>query len=143
MKKLMILTFSMLMLGSAYAQSPLGKWKTIDDVENRAKSIVEIYEVKGKIHGKVVKTFPKPGDDPNPICDKCSGKKKDQPIIGMEIMWGLEKDGDEWNGGKILDPNNGKVYDCYIELESEEKLKLRGFIGFSILGRTQYWYKEE
>ena len=130
-------------VGQVQAQSPLGTWKTIDDVEKRAKSLLEIYEVNGKLHGKVIKTFPGPDDDPNPICDQCSGAKKNKPIIGMEIMWDLEKDGDEWEGGKIMDPENGKVYDCYIELVNPTKLKVRGFIGFSLLGRTQYWYREE
>ena len=137
------LGITMCLMGNIIAQSPIGTWKTIDDVEKRAKSLLEIYEVDGKLHGKVIKTFPGPDDDPNPICDQCPGDKKDKPIVGMEIMWDLEKDGDEWEGGKIMDPENGKVYDCYIELASPTKLKVRGFIGFSLLGRTQYWYREE
>ncbi len=140
---LIIVIAAIFFTGQAQAQSPLGTWKTIDDVEKRAKSLLEIYEVNGKLHGKVIKTFPGPDDDPNPICDQCSGDKKNKPIIGMEIMWDLEKDGDEWEGGKIMDPENGKVYDCYIELVNPTKLKVRGFIGFSLLGRTQYWYREE
>ena len=62
-----------------------------------------------------------------------------QPIEGLVIVRGLSKDGDEWNDGKILDPKNGKLYKCYITLEEENKLKLRGYIGFSLIGRTEYW----
>ncbi len=143
MKNLIIFIVFVALSASSIAQSPIGKWKTIDDVENREKSIVEIHEKNGKLHGKVVKLFRLPDEDPDPICDKCSGDKKDQKVLGMEILWGLKKDGNEWNNGKVLDPQNGRVYDCYIEMESEDKLKLRGFMGFSLLGRTQYWYRSE
>jgi len=59
----------------------------------------------------------------------------------MDILFGLKKDGDEWNGGKILDPKSGKIYKCYITLKDENTLKLRGYIGFSLLGRTEYWQR--
>jgi len=143
MKNLIIFMVSVALSASAIAQSPIGKWKTIDDFENREKSIVEIYEQNGKLHGKIIKLFRLPDEDPDPVCDQCSGERKDQKVLGMEILWDLKKDGNEWNGGKVLDPKNGRVYDCYIEMESEDKLKLRGFIGFSLLGRTQYWYRSE
>jgi len=141
--KYIFLQLSLLLLTPVLqAQSPVGRWKTIDDVENKAKSIVEIFEQDGKLHGKIVEIFPDPGEDPDPVCEECPGDKKNQKVVGMEILWGLEKDGNEWNGGEVLDPENGKVYDCYIELVEPDKLKLRGFIGFSLLGRTQYWYRE-
>jgi len=126
-----------------WAQSPVGFWKTIDDETQKPKSIVEIYEVDGKLHAKVVKLFREPSEEQNPMCDECKGAKKDKPIIGMEIMWGLEKDDDEWEDGKILDPKNGKTYSCYISLEDDNTLKVRGFVGFSLIGRTQYWYRTE
>lgn len=139
MKKLLflnLLIFSVL----AWAQSPIGVWKTIDDETGKAKSHVEIFKKSdGKLYGKVIKILT-PGKE-NAKCTKCSGKKKNQPILGMEILWELKKDGNEWNDGEILDPNKGKEYSCYIELESKDKLKVRGFLGFSFIGRTQYWYK--
>ena len=79
----------------------------------------------------------------NKKCTECKGDLKDKPITGMLILKDLKKDVKEWNGGTILDPNNGKVYKCYIVLENDNKLKVRGFIGFSIIGRTQYWYRME
>ena len=143
MKKTFLLCASLLFALSIWAQSPVGYWKTIDDETNKPKSIVQIYEVDGKIHAKVVKLFRGPDEEQDPKCDECKGSKKDQRIIGMEIMWGLEQDDDEWEDGKILDPKNGKVYSCYISLEDKDTLKVRGFVGFSLIGRTQYWYRAE
>ncbi len=124
--------------------TPVGKWKTIDDKSGKAKSIVEIWEDGGRLFGKVDQLLdPKP-DDPNPVCKKCSGELKDQPILGMRIMWGLKKDGDQWSGGKILDPDNGKTYRCNLSLaDGGKKLQVRGFIGIALIGRTQTWTREE
>ncbi len=140
MKKTALSLFLFFFLAlTTHAQSVLGKWKTIDDVTGKAKSIVEIYEQDGKVYGKVVKILT-PGRE-NAVCDQCEGDKKDKPILGMVILTGLEQDGDEWEDGEILDPNNGKTYSCYITLEEPDKLKVRGYIGFSLIGRTQYWYR--
>lgn len=128
-----------------YAQTtPVGKWKTIDDETQQAKSIIEIFEKDGLLYGKIEKLFRKADEDQNPKCDKCSGDKKDQLIIGMQILNGLKKDSDaKWTGGEILDPNNGKTYSCkLILIEDGKRLNVRGFIGFSLLGRTQTWERE-
>lgn len=121
------------------AQSVIGTWKTIDDTTGEARSHVEIYEENGLVYGKIIKLVnPK---EPNPICDKCKGADKDQPVVGLVIIKGLEKDDDQYAGGKILDPENGKLYKCYITLEQTDKLKVRGYIGISLIGRTQYWHR--
>lgn len=119
----------------------IGQWKTIDDESGLPKSIVEITEANGQLVGKVVKLFKKPEEDQNPKCDKCSGDKKDQFVIGMTILWDMKKKNPtKWDDGTILDPNNGKTYSCKIELlEEGKKLKVRGYLGFSLLGRTQIW----
>jgi len=122
------------------AQSPVGVWKTIDDETGLEKSYVEIYEQNGKLYGKILEVLQE--EDKGKVCDVCPGKKKNQPVEGLEILMGMEADGDLWSNGKILDPKNGKVYKCYIELESDDKLKVRGYIGFALLGRTQYWYRK-
>ncbi|MEZ4828427.1 MAG: DUF2147 domain-containing protein [Bacteroidia bacterium] len=139
----LILFFAVLGLN---AQSPVGKWKTIDDETGDQKSIVEIFEKDGKLYGKVVQLFRKPSEEQDPICDECS---KDDPrynkrVMGMVILEGLVKGkGNVWEDGEILDPKNGSVYSCYIELMDKNKLKVRGYLGFSLIGRTQYWYKVE
>ena len=126
-------------LASADRTTPVGKWKTIDDASGKPKAIVEIWEHGGKLYGKIVKLFREKGEDQDPKCDKCKGDKKDKRVIGMVIVEGLARDGDEWKGGSILDPDNGKTYKCKMSLE-KGKLKVRGFIGVSLLGRTQYWH---
>jgi uncharacterized protein (DUF2147 family) len=140
MKKI-LLTISLITLTcvAAVAQDVTGKWKTIDDETGEAKSVVEIYKQNGEIYGKVVEILDPAKRDLT--CTECPGADKGKPIMGLVILKGLEKDGDEYNDGTIMDPNNGKVYKCYIELESANKLKVRGYIGFSLLGRTQYWYR--
>lgn len=121
----------------AQGQSVLGKWKTIDDATGEAKSIVEVYEKSGKVYGKIVEILR--ADHKKDLCSSCKGALKNKPILGMVIISGLIKEGKEYNSGTILDPTNGKEYKCYITLDSADKLKLRGYIGISIVGRTQYW----
>lgn len=122
-----------------FSQSVVGKWKTIDDETGKAISVVEIYEKGGKIYGKVHDIIdPK---DRNKICSNCSGDDKDKPIMGLTVIKGLVKDGAEYNSGKILDPKYGRLYKCFITLESKDKLKVRGYIGISLFGRTQYWHR--
>jgi len=118
------------------AQAVTGKWKTIDDETGDAKSIVEIYMKDGKAYGKIIKLFRKPTEDQNPTCTKCSDYRKGQKIIGMTIITALEQDDDEWEDGEILDPNNGKIYDCKIWVEDGE-LQVRGYVAFFF--RTQTW----
>ena len=120
------------------AQSIEGKWRTIDDESGKVKSVVNLYLKSQKLYGKVLEIYPDLGDPEDPICGKCKDYRKDEKVIGMEIISGLTMYNDEWkkdNG--ILDPENGKLYDCKIWLENKNKLAVRGYIGFFY--RTQYW----
>lgn len=119
--------------------SILGKWKTIDDETGKPRSIVEIYEKSGKIFGKIIEILA--AEDRNRVCENCTGIDKNVPILGMVIIRGLSKDGNEYNNGKIIDPQNGKTYKCLLSLENKDKLKVRGYIGFSMIGRSQYWLR--
>lgn len=121
------------------SQSIVGKWKTIDDETGKAKSIVELFLKSGKMYAKVVEVLDIANK--NSLCQKCSGEDKNKPILGLTIIKGLSKEGAEYTSGEILDPKNGKLYKCAISLESKDKLKVRGYIGFSLLGRTQYWHR--
>ncbi len=123
----------------AHSQTVVGKWKTIDDETGKAKSILEIVEKSGKIYGKVIEILDV--EHKNSICVKCSGEDKNKTILGMIVIKGLTKEGSEYTNGKILDPKNGKLYKCFIALETKDKLKVRGYIGISLFGRTQYWYR--
>lgn len=120
------------------AQDVLGVWKTIDDEDNTEKSHIEIYEQDGKVYGKVIKLLE---GATATICENCEGDLKDAPITGMVILKDLKAEEDYYEDGEILDPGTGKVYSCWIQLESADKLKVRGFMGFSVIGRTQYWYR--
>jgi uncharacterized protein (DUF2147 family) len=96
------------------------------------------------LRGKIEKLFRDAGEDPNPKCEKCEGNLKDQPVIGMTIITGMKKDGSEYNGGHILDPNNGKVYKSKLTVvDGGKKLDVRGYIGVPMLGRTQTWLRQE
>lgn len=117
----------------------LGKWKTIDDETGEAKSIVSIYEKGGKLYGKIDEILN--SDRRDAVCDKCSGDLKNKPILGMVILKDLKKDGSSYSGGTILDPQKGKSYKCTISLENPDLLKVRGYIGFSLIGRSQYWHR--
>lgn len=124
---------------SLSAQGVIGTWKTIDDVDGTEKSNLELYMVDGKLHGKIVKLLD--GAD-GEICIACKGDKKDKPLIGMEIIWGMKGKNGSYSGGKIMDPESGKVYKCKITLsDDKDQLDVRGYIGFSLLGRSQTWYR--
>ncbi|MDV6169988.1 DUF2147 domain-containing protein [Flavobacterium sp. DG1-102-2] len=124
---------------SASAQSVTGKWKTIDDETGQAKSVVEVYEQNGKLYGKVVEILNPAKKDSK--CTKCKGADKDKPINGLVIIKGLKKDGNEWTDGDILDPNKGKLYSCTLKLDGADKLSVRGYVGISMLGRSQTWHR--
>ena len=129
---------------SADKLSPVGIWETVDDKTNKAKSHVQIWDHKGTLYGKI-KILIDP-DEPNPLCDKCPGKRHNKPVIGMIMMWGLKKDkkSDWWNDGEILDPDNGKIYRCKLKVTNGGKnLDVRGYLGISLLGRTQTWNRKK
>jgi uncharacterized protein (DUF2147 family) len=124
------------------AQDIIGNWKTIDDATGEAKSEIQIYQENGKIYGKVVK-FLRANADVNRVCDKCTDWRKGQKIMQMMLVRDLTLKGGFYQGGKILDPEKGKEYDCKMWLENgnANTLIVRGFLGLSALGRTQKWYR--
>jgi uncharacterized protein (DUF2147 family) len=124
-------------------ESPVGRWKTVDDATGKIKSVVAIWEENGKLYGRIQKLIDPDPKDPNPTCEDCSGEEKGKPVVGLKILRDLQKDGDGWSGGTILDPASGKIYKCLLSLEDGgTKLKVRGFIGVSVLGRTQHWLRQ-
>lgn len=134
------IAFTLFSVFSMSAQSVLGVWKTIDDNTGDPKSMVEIYkDSEGKVHGKILKIF-------NPekkglLCTECTGEDKDIPVEGMVFIRNLEKDGDEFNGGIIINPENGSAYKCYIKLTAPDNLKIRAYVGVPVIGRTQHWLR--
>ncbi len=122
--------------------SPAGSWRTVDDETGKVRSIVRIWEENGTFHGKIEKLFPDPGEPADPVCERCEGIRKGRQIVGMTILWDLSRKGNEWSGGFILDPENGTVYRCSFALaEGGKKLKVRGYVGLPLFGRTQTWVR--
>ncbi len=145
-KTLLALLALPLMAVSAMAMAqntPVGSWTTIDDETGKPKSVVEIYEARdGTLAGRVDEIL-QSDRGPNPMCDKCTGANKGKPVKGMVILWGVKQKGNTWEGGKILDPASGKVYSVKVTpTEGGSKLEVRGFMGFSLLGRTQTWVRQ-
>ena len=139
MKKLLFYILILVCANVLQAQhsSILGKWKTIDDHTGKPLSIIEIFEKHNKIYGKVIEIY-NPKNKPTK-CIKCEGEDKNKPILGLIVIKGLTKEGNEYTNGKILDPKHGKLYKCSISFESKDKLKVRGYLGIELIGRTQYW----
>ena len=125
----------------SFSQSCVGKWTTIDDETGKKKSTVELYKYKEYLYGKITYLYPREGREPNAKCTKCTGDLKDQPLVGLKIVQYLKWDGEEWEGGTITDPENGKVYSAKIWLDPENsnKLYVRGYIGPFF--RTQTWLR--
>jgi uncharacterized protein (DUF2147 family) len=140
----LILIFGWLFLSTSVMgqETVLGKWKTIDDNTGKARSVVEILERDGAIFGRIVRIFPQPDKDPDPVCNKCNPEdpRYNHKIVGMEIIRDLRKDGSEYSGGDILDPENGKVYRSRIWLDGKV-LKVRGYWG--PFYRTQTWQRAD
>ncbi len=146
MKKTAIALMLACVAGVAFAEatSPVGLWKTIDDETKKEKSLVRITEANGVLVGKIEKLLNP--DKPDPKCEKCTDERKDQPVVGMTIIRNVKKDAEDerWEGGDILDPNNGKVYKVRLKpADGGKKLDVRGYIGMPMLGRTQTWIRVE
>ena len=135
---------SMMTPALAQEASPVGLWKNSDDADGKPKALIRITETRGELSGKIEKLYLSPGENPNPRCDKCTGEKKDQPVIGMVFMSGLKKQDSEYSGGEIVDPDNGKVYRSKLTLvDGGKKLNVRGYIGMPMFGRSQTWVRQD
>jgi uncharacterized protein (DUF2147 family) len=130
----------------AQSASPVGVWKTIDDGSKKEKSLVRIVETNGVFTGKVEKLLD-PATQPDAVCKECSDERKDKPILGLTIIRNVKASADDkavFEGGDILDPDNGKVYRVKLKLiDNGTRLDVRGYIGTPLLGRTQTWIRAE
>ena len=126
------------------SDSPVGTWQTVDDHTGAPKALVQItQDANGRLNGKVIKGLGA-NDKPERRCTECTDSRKDQSILGMTIINDMKPDGDGWDGGQILDPENGKVYKCKMHLEENgQKLVVRGYFGVSLLGRSQTWIRQQ
>jgi uncharacterized protein (DUF2147 family) len=128
--------------------SPVGYWQTLDDVTGKPKAVLQIEKQPNQtLSARIVKIYPDPGHVQKELCEACEGDKHNQPILGMQIMEGVKQDKENWQfwaNGKILDPSNGKVYHCNLQLiDGNQKLLVRGYIGVPLFGRSQKWVRIE
>ncbi|MDN3643684.1 DUF2147 domain-containing protein [Lutimonas halocynthiae] len=136
-KKIIFISALFVCLSSS-AQDILGKWKTYDVFDkNVAESIVEIYSIDDRLYVKIVEILPDEHKDD--LCNNCEGPFKGKPILGMVILEGAELKDGIWQGAKVLNAKNGKRYGCHISLVAPDLLKIRGFVGYPIFGKTLYW----
>ena len=129
--------------GLVFTGRMTGEFVAIDEASGKPKALVRISEQDGAFTGRIERLL-----DADPKwdgrCDRCRDERKDQPVLGMVILTDLRKDGDQYTGGKILDPQNGNVYRCNVRVvDGGKKLEVRGFIGVSLFGRTQVWQREQ
>lgn len=117
-------------------QNAVGSWQVIN-ADGTKGGHVQTYLENGKLFGRV--TAARPGRDPKSLCDKCPGELKNQPIMGMIVLKNFHHEGDDWVGGTLLDPENGKVYKGKIWAIGNDKLGMRGYVGISLIGRSATW----
>jgi uncharacterized protein (DUF2147 family) len=141
MKKVFFTTLLFALSITINAQTIFGKWNSTNEETGNIDSIIEVYEKDGKAFAKVIEI--KGSTRKNAVCEKCEDENKNKPILGLNILTGLQKNEDEWSGGNILDPRNGRIYNCYIKLIKPNKLKIRGYIGLALFGKTAYWERAE
>lgn len=137
---------SVVFAATASSGSPLGTWKTIDDVTGKPRAIVELYQDKHKqVYGKILKVFATQEERLHKTCVKCKGEKHDKPILGLVFLESLKnskKNKTIWGGGKILDPKTGREYKCKMQLvDNGKQLNVRGYVGLPLFGRSQKWIR--
>ena len=135
-----VILFVYILINSFQSNEIEDVWITQDDETGKKKSEVLLYKNNGKLYGKIINLLLE--EDKGKLCVNCKGENKNLPIEGMVIVEGLELNGKTWEEGTILDPKSGKIYSCYITFDNDNTLKVRGYIGFSLLGRTQKWIRK-
>jgi sterol desaturase/sphingolipid hydroxylase (fatty acid hydroxylase superfamily) len=135
------MVFLVLMVtGGVQAQSVVGEWVTHHEVTGSPLAIIEIAQSGNSIEGRVKQIFPMPHEGQDPVCAQCSGARRNQKIFGMNLLWGLLRDGDTWGPGLIVDPESGVEYVCKLWMDGPGKLRVRGYAGpFNLFYRTQTW----
>jgi uncharacterized protein (DUF2147 family) len=123
---------------STKLQNAVGHWQIVNS-DGTPGGKADIYLESGKLFGKVTEV--RPGRTPHDVCDKCSGEYKNQLILGMVFLRNFTPDGDDWTGGTVVDPENGKEYKGKIWAVGQDSLHMRGYVGISLLGRTESWVR--
>lgn len=138
MMKRVLIIVAFLVSITSYGQEPIyGVWQAIDEDDGTTHSLIEVFEEDGKVHGKVINLKEELEDF---TCSKCPGEKRGKPVLGLEIIWDMKKNGDVWKGGRVLDPEEGKKYKCRMKVKGDV-LEVRGYVGVPAFGRTKKLYR--
>ncbi len=142
MKKILAILVMFISL-SGFSQYCSGEWITIDDKTGKKKSIVKLYKKDKRLYGKIIYLYPRKGREPNAVCKKCPDDRKNKPLVGLQIIRNCKWNGEEWEDGTIIDPENGKIYDVKIWLDEDNPdiLHVRGYVGPFF--RTQTWKRKK
>ncbi len=140
--KIMLIVFSWFIVSPLFAAnlSPEGYWQTVDDVTQQPVSIVHISFINGELQGVIVRYFPAPGDSATPICKKCPGSYKNQPLMGMKILWGFKAQQQQWMGGRLVAPKRGEIVPCNLKLRDGNTLELHAFPN-AFMSKTIPWQR--
>jgi uncharacterized protein (DUF2147 family) len=139
-----VLTLAWCCTALGQATSPVGLWQTVSDRTGQPDGLVRIAEVDGEFTGTVAAVFSPPARSANPLCESCRGDLKDKPVVGMVILRGVRRTAAGFSAGTILDPDDGRTYRCELELlDAGRKLRLRGYLGLRLFGRSQEWTRKE
>ena len=134
MRALGVLLFLALALPVFAQGSPVGMWRTTDDVTGVVKSTVRITVENGELVGRIASLLPE-----GRVCSDCPGQYRGSNLRGVRVLYGFHQDGDEWTGGRAYDPLKDKTYRGVVKVQRDGRLYLRGYVGVRALGRTQYW----
>ncbi len=137
--RLIVIALILLFNLNIQAQSPIGVWVNLNG-DDEAQSHIEVFELDGKLFGKVIKLLP---DAKITHCKRCKGKDKGASLLDIYLLRDLSKNGDSWGSGMILDPSKGKEYKCKIWLDNKNTLNVRGYIGAPVFGKTHKWFRLE
>jgi uncharacterized protein (DUF2147 family) len=133
----MVLALSPRVAGGEGPSPVEGLWQVVDDRSGHENGVVRLRVIHEGLVGTVERL--RAGSAPDARCSKCPPPQKDSPVLGLTVVWGLTRHGDVWDGGTILDPDSGSTYRCSIKLGAHGQLEVRGYVGISLFGRTQFW----